>query len=449
MLPHLAARLFGTPLLIHQPKLEVILSVLSPRLGLPDRAGQGGYVPMDRSSSASPAGIAVIPIHGTLVRRTSGLEADSGLTSYQGVQQMLEMARDDASVDAILLDIDSPGGESSGVFDLADKIQSAALQKPVWAVANDMAFSAAYALASAAQKVFVSRTGGVGSIGVIAMHVDQSLRDAQDGLHYTAVYAGNRKNDLSPHGPMTSEAQRFLQGEVDRVYGLFVDAVARHRGLSSHTVRDTEAGLFFGKDAVRAGLADAVGTLDDALVALSDALAPSLSVPIREITMARTPKPSIDLTANTDPDPYLDPVDQSAAEASDPLQNQSSDELGADAVKPEQAVVKPLSRARQDPLASAMATASSTPTPAVFSVNDALEIAQTCALAGRTDLTAAFIEAQVAPSKVRARLLADKADRSPEIASRLAPPAGTSHESTSAAPDNLMVRVVQSRLSLR
>jgi len=75
---------------------------------------------------------------------------------------MLEMARDDSAVDALLLDIDSPGGESSGVFD-----------KPVWAVANDMAFSAAYALASAADKLFVSRTGGVGSIGVIAMHVDQ------------------------------------------------------------------------------------------------------------------------------------------------------------------------------------------------------------------------------------------------------------------------------------
>ena len=447
MLPHLAARLFGTPLLIHQPKLEVILSVLGPRLGLPDRAGQGGYVPVERSSSASPSGIAVIPIHGTLVRRTSGLEADSGLTSYQSIQQMLELARDDAAVDAILLDIDSPGGESSGVFDLADKIQSAALQKPVWAVANDMAFSAAYALASAAQKVFVSRTGGVGSIGVIAMHVDQSVKDAQDGLHYTAVYAGNRKNDLSPHGPMTSEAQRFLQGEVDRVYGLFVDTVARHRGLSSHAVRDTEAGLYFGKDAVRAGLADAVGTLDDALVALTDALAPSLSVPIRETTMARTPKPSLDLTANTDPDPYLDPVDQSAAEASDPLQKQSSDEREVDTSKPEQVAVKSVSAAHPDPLTTAMATAS--PTSPTFSVNDALEIAQTCALAGRTDLTAAFIEAQVAPSKVRARLLADKADRSPEIASRLAPPTGTSHESTSVAPDNLMVRVVQSRLSLR
>ena len=149
MLPHLAARLFGTPLLIHQPKLEVILSVLGPRLGLPERAGQGGYVRPEHPVNESPSGIAVIPIHGSLVRRTSGLEADSGLTSYQSVQQMLDVAHDDPSIQAILLDIDSPGGESSGVFDLADKIRTIGLQKPVWAVANDMAFSAAYSSAKA------------------------------------------------------------------------------------------------------------------------------------------------------------------------------------------------------------------------------------------------------------------------------------------------------------
>jgi signal peptide peptidase SppA len=443
MLPHLAARLFGTPLLIHQPKLEVILSVLGPRLGLPERAGQGGYVRPEHPVNESPSGIAVIPIHGSLVRRTSGLEADSGLTSYQSVQHMLELARDDASVDAILLDIDSPGGESSGVFDLADKIRTIGLQKPVWAVANDMAFSAAYALASGAQRVFVSRTGGVGSIGVIAMHVDQSVKDAQDGLHYTAVYAGSRKNDLSPHGPMTTEAQRFLQGEVDRVYGLFVDTVARHRGLSSNAVRETEAGVFFGKDAVRAGLADAVGTLDDALLALTDSLAPTLSVPTRGNTMARTPRPTLDLTPN--PEPSIDPVEQATEEMTDAIQVETTDEASVVQEKPEP--TRPQTPAPPDRLIAAAASAPiSTP---IFTVIDALEIAQACALAGRTDLTAAFIEAQVPPTKVRARLLADKADRSPEIASRLVPQGDPADASNPSAPNNLMVQVVQSRLAVR
>ena len=454
MLPHLAARLFGTPLLIHQPKLEVILSVLGPRMGLPDMAGQGSYVRPERPLPEHPTGIAVIPLHGTLVRRTLGLEADSGLTSYQSIQQMLDLAQEDQAFKGILLDIDSPGGESSGVFDLADKIRTIGLQKPVWAVANDMAFSAAYALASAAQKVFISRTGGVGSIGVIAMHVDQSVKDAQDGLHYTAVYAGSRKNDLSPHGPMTTEAQRFLQGEVDRVYGLFVDTVARHRGLSSNVVRDTEAGLFFGKDAVRAGLADSVGTLDDALLALTESLSPtlsapahpgSLSAPPRDITMARTPKPTIDLTANTDPslDPP-EPIDQQSLDEQDELQDLGNPETAepAPAADPAPIAAKPAYQAPTITAAALPAESSG------FSVNDALEIAQTCALAGRTDLTAGFIEARVPPAKVRARLLADKAERSPEISSRI-PPAAGSPSQPGPAPDNLMLRVVQSRLAVR
>jgi hypothetical protein len=255
---------------------------------------------------------------------------------------------------------------------------------------------------------------------------------------------------------MTTEAQRFLQGEVDRVYGLFVETVARHRGLSSNAVRDTEAGLFFGKDAVRAGLADAVGTLDDALVALTEFLTPtlsaparpgSLSAPPRDTTMARTPKPTVDLSANTDPS--LDPPE--------PLEHQSLDEQD-ELQEPEHPVTaEPAPAADPAPIAAKPAYQAPTVTAAAlpaespgFTVNDALEIAQTCALAGRTDLTAGFIEARVPPAKVRARLLADKADRSPEISSRIAPQGGgTDRQDRANAPDNLMVRVVQSRLAIR
>ena len=179
LLPHVAARLLGVPLAIHRPKLDVILAVLAPRIGLADLAAPSGFAPPTRAAPAATQGIAVIPIHGTLVRRTVGLEAASGLTSYAGLAAQLDAALESSQVDAILLDIDSPGGESGGVFDLADRIRAAAAVKPVWAVANDMAFSAAYALASAANRVIVSRTGGVGSIGVIAMHVDQSAVPAR------------------------------------------------------------------------------------------------------------------------------------------------------------------------------------------------------------------------------------------------------------------------------
>ena len=386
LLPHLAARLFGVPLAIHRPKLDVILAVLGPRVAYrqntADLAAAPGFTPPTRAASASSPGVAVIPIHGTLVRRTVGLEAESGLTSYATLTQQLEEALGNPAVSAILLDIDSPGGESGGVFDLADRIRAASQIKPVWAVANDMAFSAAYALASAASRVFVSRTGGVGSIGVIAMHVDQSEKDAQDGLHYTAVFAGDRKNDLNPHEPMSGEAHAFLKAEVNRIYGLFVETVARHRGLEPSAVRDTEAGLFFGQAAVAMGLADAVGSFDDALAQLHASLSPNPT----PVALATRAGPL-----------FNHPMESSMNERSDPT-----------------ALDRPLA----DPAGSAPQ-----PPAATLSVADALEIAQTCTLAGRTDLIAGFLENQTTPATVRSRLLAAQAEASPEISSRITPDA--------------------------
>lgn len=163
-LPHLAARLFGTPLLVHRAKLDVILAVLGERLNLAAPHADLA-IPVPRVTPAQPPGIAVIPIHGTLVKRVLGVEAASGLTSYGGIAQEMEAALADPLVQGILLDIDSPGGEASGSFELARQIRHAATQKPVWAVANDAAYSAAYALAASAQRLIVTETGGVGSTG--------------------------------------------------------------------------------------------------------------------------------------------------------------------------------------------------------------------------------------------------------------------------------------------
>ena len=386
VLPHLAARLFGVPLAIHRPKLDVILSVLGARVGLADLAAPVGYTPAARALGPPSGKVAVIPIHGTLVRRTSGIEAESGLASYTGIAAQLDAALASPEIAAILLDIDSPGGESGGVFDLADRIRAASEVKPVWAVANDMAFSAAYALASAATRVFVARTGGVGSIGVIAMHVDQSVKDAQDGVRYTAVFAGERKNDLNPHEPISNEAHAVLRAEVDRIYDLFVETVARHRGLDANAVRATEAGLFFGPDAVATGLADAVGSLDDALTQLTQSLSPlpTQVAPASQAGFLRNHQMESSMNDRTDP-----------AASDRPL----ADPAGS----------------HPQPSATATATA--------LSVADAVEIAQTCTLAGRTDLIAGFLEAQSSPAKVRSQLLAAQAEASPEITSRIAPDA--------------------------
>jgi len=420
LLPHLAARLFGAPLLIHRPKLDVILSVLGTRVGLPDLTAPTGFVQPDRSAAlaetgAAQSGIAVIPIYGTLVRRTQGLEAQSGLTSYAGIAMALDTALADPNVAAILLDIDSPGGESSGVFDLADRIRAATAIKPVWAVANDMAFSAAYALASAASRLIVSRTGGVGSIGVIAMHVDQSVKDQQDGIAYTAVFAGDRKNDLNPHAPISGEAHSFLQGEVNRIYDLFATTVAKHRGMGVNTIKGTQAALFFGADAVASGLADDVGTLDDALLQINSMLTPpvpSLSRLLASQTLPETsPEKEIPMTQSVQPTPVLAQTDATAA-----------------------------------------TSATTSTADAVFAVSDAIEVAQSCTLAGRTDLIAGFLEAKVAPSQVRSQLLNEKAQQSTEIVSRIDPNAAHRQEMATtnpASPDNPLIAAVKARIGAR
>lgn len=263
MLPHLAARLFGTPLLVQRAKLDVILAVLSERLPLaaPDVELAPPRPRAPNPPALASSAIAVLPIHGTLVKRTLGLEAASGLTSYADVGARLEAALGDPLVAGIVLDIDSAGGETGGCFELARRVREAAAIKPVWAVANDAAFSAAYAIGCAAQRLFVTETGGVGSIGVIALHVDQSAKDAQDGLRYTAITAGAHKNDYSPHEPLADAARAALQAEVDRLHALFVAHVAAMRGLPEDAVRATEAALFFGPQAVETGLADGVATL--------------------------------------------------------------------------------------------------------------------------------------------------------------------------------------------
>ncbi len=265
---YLASRLFGTPLLIHRPKLDVILSVVGQRIGMADVPAMPAMdmaVYQRPPAAAAPDGIAVIPVHGSLVKRSLGMEAASGLTSYGEIAAMLDAALADPQVSGILLDIDSPGGEASGSFELARRVREVAALKPVWAVANDAAYSAAYAIAASAQRLHVTETGGVGSIGVIALHVDQSVKDAKDGYRFTAVTAGAHKNDYSPHEPLSDTAKTELQSEVDRLYAIFTEHVAAMRGLGLDAVRATEAGLYFGSNAVAQGLADGVETLEATL----------------------------------------------------------------------------------------------------------------------------------------------------------------------------------------
>lgn len=214
-------------------------------------------------------GVAIISVVGTLVQRGDSMDAMSGLLSYGRIASMLQAALDDPRTDTILLEIDSPGGEANGLMDLAAKVKAAGAKKPVHAIALEQAFSAAYWLATSASKIYTPQTGMVGSIGVVMLHVDQSGRDAKQGIVYTPIFAGAHKVDFSSHAPLSDDAKAIAQDEVDRLYGMFVQAVADGRGVDPQVVRDTEAGLLNPQAAEDAGLIDGVASFDETLAALA------------------------------------------------------------------------------------------------------------------------------------------------------------------------------------
>lgn len=216
-------------------------------------------------SYSAHGGVAIIPIHGVLTKRTELFAPLMGSVSYEEIKDAFIGALQNEQVSNILFDIDSPGGEIGGLFDLVDLIYQSRGIKPIYAIANDSAFSAAYAIASAADKVFVTRTGGVGSIGVIATHADISEADKQEGVKITTIYAGDKKNDLSPHYPLSEGAANDLQEEVNRLYEIFVATVARNRKTEQSEIKATQAAAYFADNAIKIGLVDGVASLEEVL----------------------------------------------------------------------------------------------------------------------------------------------------------------------------------------
>jgi len=285
----LAQRLFNVPLAIHPGKAEVVMAALSERLGISRivRADGHSVQPMaggwDDEGFNSPGdnpragydivmGVAIIHVSGTLVQKLGTLRPYSGMTGYDGIRQNLLMAVSNPRVKAIVLDIDSPGGEVAGCFDLVDTIYRARGSKPIWAVVDEMAFSAGYAIASAADHITVPRTGGTGSIGVIAMHVDWSKALTDTGLKVTFITFGDRKADGAAELPLSPEALARFQMDMDTMGELFVSTVARNRSLDSAKVRATQASTYLGTTGVEMGLADAVMAPDAAFRALVETL---------------------------------------------------------------------------------------------------------------------------------------------------------------------------------
>lgn len=263
---HLADRILDTPLAIDEGKLSTILDVLGPRLEVSaetlDQLEAAGATPVaaspasvgrKRAPSATDGGVATIDVIGTLVHRHHWVNALSGLTSYEQLSGELAAAVADPAVETILLRFDSPGGEVSGLFDMADAIFEARSSKRVVAVAEDMAASAAYVLASAAGEFYATEGGIVGSIGIVV-----AMRDATNpgSPRVTHFHAGAKK--MYPGRALDLEGMKQIQGRVDGLYDVMTAKVATYRGISQQEVKDTEAATFLSAEALKLKLIDGV-----------------------------------------------------------------------------------------------------------------------------------------------------------------------------------------------
>ena len=221
------------------------------------------------------AGIAVLPLYGVVTQRGNMVDDISGpgSTSTQKFTSALRQVLADDTVGQILIDIDSPGGSVYGVAELAAEIVKARAQKPVVAVANSLAASAAYWIGCSAGEFYVTPGGEVGSIGVWQAHFDYSKALEEEGVKPTLISAGKFKVEGNPYVPLDPEAQAFMQSRVDDYYSAFIKAVAKGRGVSVADVRDGMGeGRVLGADAALAAkMVDGVATFDDVLAKMQKA----------------------------------------------------------------------------------------------------------------------------------------------------------------------------------
>jgi len=231
-----------------------------------------------RPTGDSPApyqvqnGVAVIDVVGVMAKSPSLIQRICGMTSTAQIRQDLQTALQDPTVSSIILNFDSPGGTVDGTQELADAIYAIRGQKPIVSLADGCMCSAAYWAGSAADAIYiVSNTTEVGSIGVVATHVDVSTSENANGRKTTEITAGKYKRIASSYGPLSDEGRATIQAQVDHIYSVFVDEVSKFRGVSSDTVlADMADGrVFLGKQAMDAGLVDGVSTLQTLIGELS------------------------------------------------------------------------------------------------------------------------------------------------------------------------------------
>ncbi len=295
---------YGTPWALLPEKLAVIVD-------LARRHAAGETLEADEvqaiveaaqrnSNGARQAGaIAVLPIAGTIIPHGDMLMESSGAMSCDRIAALFHAALADPSVAGIVLNVDSPGGSVQGVDELAADLYKSRGQKPVVAIANHLAASAAYWIATSADELVVTPSSEVGSVGVFAAHDDLSAAQEQMGVKTTLISAGKYKTEASPFGPLSDEAKAAIQSRVDDYYGMFTKAVARNRGVNVSDVRGGfgEGRVVGAKEAVASGMADRIDTLDGVITRMAKGMKAGTSAEFKPLELSAKDQAFLDTQA--------------------------------------------------------------------------------------------------------------------------------------------------------
>lgn len=285
--PHLCAQLFGVPLMYDPRKAEAVLSAIGPQLTghsvtvvnggggvdhvafasgratagfIGDQLGRAydraGYAPFEMVD-----GVAVICIEGSLIQKGGWIGAQSGETTYQGLQTQIARAMRNADVKAVAFEVDSFGGLVNGAFETAAMIAELSKAKPTIAILTDFAYSSAYLLASQCRTMVMPEFGGCANIGALIMHADFSANLDKEGIKVTLIKSGTHKTDGNLYEPLAASEQERMQARVDAVRDKFATFVGKGRGkrCTKSQALKTEAQAFNAAEALELGLIDAVG----------------------------------------------------------------------------------------------------------------------------------------------------------------------------------------------
>jgi len=415
----------GQPLLIHPQMGEALIQGYMSG-AIDARPPTMELVPTDAAREPEMQGdsIAVINVSGALVNRPMPGDCGPGPMSYVEIQQAFDAAMADDGVQAIVFRFESPGGSASGCFDLAEHIRAGRGRKPIYASLDDYAYSAAFALAVAADEIWTTRSAGAGSVGVVGYHIDESGRLAQQGIKVTPIYSGAHKVDFNSAQPLKDAVRERMQDKMDAMRLAFATLVAESRGLEVDAVMATEAEVYSGADAVAVGFADRIGTFQQLL----QHIAAGAPAPAAEM-------PPAEEQATTDEEPEMRSADDAmslviaTAPGMEAVAGALAELQAATAAAQEALAAKP------DPLAAlASAVAASALPPALgmallkhppadmeadAAIAYAAKVRDLCAAAGVESLASDLVAAGASVEAARAQLLDLKADTGPEIATTI------------------------------